>query len=385
MSRAGGVFCGVAQQSADGVLFTVATGAGGAAQPCARAAGGRDGQRLGQHAASRADGETGQDGLRQPDIRLGLNRIRGMRKPAAERIEAARAQAPFTSVEDLAHRAALDRHDLNVLAAANALKSLAGHRRQALWQTLALQEPGRDHALLRQARPVEAPLELPAPPIGEEVMADYGSLGLSLQSHPVGLLRARLERMRFATAATLAGYRNGQLARACGIVTVRQRPGTANGTIFVSIEDETGAINVILWPHLIERQRREVLGAQLLGVYGKWQCERETRHLVAQHLVDLTPLWGGLPLPVVISINQPSTHNCTPRHLRHGNCVMRGTRSRPFGKAGGPGGSPAGPSNWRIGQARIDETWCGCKDLRLKDHKNDRPSEESGIPEGTVP
>ena len=242
------------------------------------------------HPRTDADG----DGVAQPDIRLGLSRIRGMRKPAAERIEAARTQAPFTSVEDLAHRAALDRHDLNVLAAANALKPLAGHRRQALWQTLALQEPGQDHALLRQARPVEAPLVLPAPPVGEEVMADYGSLGLSLQNHPVGLLRARLERMRFATAATLAGYRNGQLARACGIVTMRQRPGTANGTIFVSIEDETGAINVILWPRLVERQRRELLNAQLLGVYGKWQCERETRHLVAQHLVDLTPLLGRL-------------------------------------------------------------------------------------------
>ncbi|MDE2203160.1 MAG: error-prone DNA polymerase [Burkholderiaceae bacterium] len=235
------------------------------------------------------DGEPG-----QPDIRLGFNRIRGMRESAAGRIEAARAQAPFTSVEDLASRAELDRHDLNVLAAANALTPLAGHRRQALWQTLALQEPGHDYALLRQARPVEAPLELPAPPLGEEVLADYSSLGLSLQSHPLSLLRERLSRMRFATASTLADYRNGQLARACGLVTVRQRPGTANGTIFVSIEDETGAINVILWPHLIERQRREVLHAQLLGVYGKWQCERETRHLVAQHLVDLTPLLGRL-------------------------------------------------------------------------------------------
>jgi len=230
----------------------------------------------------------------QPDIRLGFSRIRGMREPAAERIVAARAEAPFTSVDDLAHRAALDRHDLNVLAAANALKPLAGHRRQALWQTLALQEPGHDHALLQQARPVEAPLVLPAPPIGEEVMADYGSLGLSLQCHPVRLLRERLTDMRFATAATLADYRNGQLARACGIVTMRQRPGTANGTIFISLEDETGAINVILWPHLVERQRREMLNAQLLGVYGKWQCERETRHLVAQHLVDLTPLLGRL-------------------------------------------------------------------------------------------
>ncbi|MBB6584025.1 error-prone DNA polymerase [Ralstonia solanacearum] len=230
----------------------------------------------------------------QPDIRLGLSRIRGMRPPAAERIVAARAQAPFASVEDLAHRAALDRHDLSVLAAANALLPLAGHRRQALWQTLALQEPGQDHALLRQARPVEAPLALPAPSLGEEVVADYGSLGLSLQSHPLSLLRPRLERMRFVTAATLAGYRNGQLARACGIVTVRQRPGTAKGTIFVSIEDETGVVNVVLWPRLIERQRREVLHARLLGVYGAWQCERETRHLVAQHLVDLTPLLGRL-------------------------------------------------------------------------------------------
>ncbi|CAJ0819119.1 error-prone DNA polymerase [Ralstonia flaminis] len=230
----------------------------------------------------------------QPDIRLGFSRIRGMREPAARRIIEARAEAPFTSVDDLAYRAALDRHDLNVLAAANALKPLAGHRRQALWQTLALQEPGHDHALLRQARPVEASLVLPAPPIGEEVVADYSSLGLSLQRHPVSLLRPRLDDMRFATAATLAGYRNGQLARACGIVTVRQRPGTAKGTIFVSIEDETGTINVVLWPRLIERQRREVLNAQLLGVYGKWQCERETRHLVAQHLVDLTPLLGRL-------------------------------------------------------------------------------------------
>jgi error-prone DNA polymerase len=243
----------------------------------------------------RLDGQGRQsDGMAQPDIRLGFNRIRGMRQPAAERIEAARVQAPFASVEDLAHRAALDRHDLNVLAAANALQPLAGHRRQALWQTLALQEPGHDHALLRPARPVEAPLILPAPPIGEEVVADYDSLGLSLQRHPVSLLRPRLEGMRFATAAMLAGYRNGQLARACGIVTVRQRPGTAKGTIFVTIEDETGPINVILWPRLIERQRREVLHARLLGVYGKWQCERETRHLVAQHLVDLTPLLGRL-------------------------------------------------------------------------------------------
>jgi error-prone DNA polymerase len=131
-------------------------------------------------------------------------------------------------------------------------------------------------------------------PEGCEIVDDYASLGLTLNRHPLALLRPRLAQMRFRTAAELAHYRNGRAARACGIVTVRQRPGTANGTIFVSIEDETGAINVIVWPGLVEKARKVLLGASLLAVYGVWQCEGEVRHLVAQRLEDHSPLLGRL-------------------------------------------------------------------------------------------
>jgi error-prone DNA polymerase len=143
----------------------------------------------------------------------------------------------------------------------------------------------------------EAPLVLPQAPEGREIVDDYASLGLTLNRHPLELLRPRLAQMRFKTAAELAHYRNGRSARACGIVTVRQRPGTANGTIFVSIEDETGAINVIVWPALVEKQRKILLGASMLAVYGVWQSEGEVRHLVAQRLEDHSALLGRLAAP----------------------------------------------------------------------------------------
>jgi len=233
-------------------------------------------------------------GQRFRDVRLGMNRVKGMREEAALRIEAARMLGPFDSVEDLARRAALDRHDIDVLAAADALASLAGHRRQARWHArgAAVQTAHRD--LLHDAPPLEQALELPEPKIGEDVAADYASLGLSLKCHPLTLLRRRLSALRFATAQQLARCANGRRVRACGIVTVRQRPSTASGTIFTSIEDETGAVNVIIWPDLAERQRKEVLGATLLGVIGTWQRQGEVRHLVAQELVDLSPLLGRL-------------------------------------------------------------------------------------------
>ncbi|MGO4328661.1 OB-fold nucleic acid binding domain-containing protein, partial [Cupriavidus sp. M-11] len=213
---------------------------------------------------------------------------------AARRIETARAARPFASVEDLVLRARLDRHDIDVLAAADALRGLAGHRRQARWQAraAALQAAHRD--LLYEAPPPESELVLPAPRLGEDVAADYASLGLSLKSHPLALLRPRLDAMKYATAQQLAQYGNGRRVRACGIVTVRQRPSTASGTIFASIEDETGSVNVILWPDLVERQRKEVLGATMLGVIGVWQRQGEVRHLVATELVDLSPMLGRL-------------------------------------------------------------------------------------------
>ena len=234
------------------------------------------------------------DRSRQPAVRLGLSLQRGMKREVAERIEEARAIRPFESVADLARRARLDRGDLQVLAGANALRSLAGHRREALWQAVGA-VPDRD--LLRPTTVQEDTPRLAAPSEGEEIVGDYRAQGLTLGRHPLALLRPQLLARRFMPASALMDYKNGQLARACGMVTVRQRPGTAKGVLFMTLEDETGNVNVIVWPSLVEQQRHEVLNAPLLGVYGIWQKEGEVRHLVAKRLVDMSHLLGGLHAP----------------------------------------------------------------------------------------
>ncbi|MYM25169.1 DNA polymerase III subunit alpha [Duganella sp. FT135W] len=228
----------------------------------------------------------------QPAVRLGLNMLKGMGEPAALRIEQARSKGPFASVADLARRADLDRHALHVLAGGNALHQLAGHRRQALWQAVGA-VPDKD--LLRPTMPDEAAPTLRAPTEGEDILGDYRSHGLTLGRHPLALLRETLLKHRFMPAEVLNTYTNNMLARACGMVTVRQRPGTAKGVIFMTLEDETGNVNVIIWPALLEQQRREVLSAPLLGVYGVWQQEGMVRHLVAKRLVDMSHLLGRLP------------------------------------------------------------------------------------------
>jgi error-prone DNA polymerase len=227
----------------------------------------------------------------RPAVRLGLSLLRGMKEDAAERIENSRAVRPFKSVHDLARRAQLNRHDLHVLADANALAALAGNRREALWHSI---EAVPDKDMLAVAAVQDETPELGAPSEGSEIVADYRSAGLTLGRHPLKLLRPQLLANRLMPASTLRSYPNGRLARACGIVTVRQRPGTAKGVIFVTIEDETGNVNVIVWPGLLEKQRKEVLSASLLAVYGVWQCEGEVRHLVAHRLVDMSHLLGGL-------------------------------------------------------------------------------------------
>jgi error-prone DNA polymerase len=135
---------------------------------------------------------------------------------------------------------------------------------------------------------------LQPPSAAEDLLADYRSTGLSLTNHPLALLRERLAAFRVQPARVLDGYRNGQLARASGLVTHRQRPETAKGVIFVTLEDETGAVNVIVWPQVAESQRKPLLASTLLTVYGVWQCEGEVRHLVARKLVDHTALLQGL-------------------------------------------------------------------------------------------
>jgi len=213
----------------------------------------------------------------------------------AHRIMEARAPRPFTDVEDMTLRARLDPRDLKALAAGDALASLAGHRRQQVWEASAQLRPPE---LLQQAPIHEEALELPAAPEGEEIVFDYAASGFTLRRHPLALIRERLRRMRLQTSEELHLLPHNRRAAACGIVTVRQQPGTANGTIFVTLEDETGPVNVIVWQSVREKQRDALLRAKLLAVRGVWQRDvssgGQVCNLIAERLEDLTPLLGRL-------------------------------------------------------------------------------------------
>jgi error-prone DNA polymerase len=226
-----------------------------------------------------------------PAVRLGLRLIDKLKSASAERIVAARAQAPFDSTEDLARRAGLELHEMKLLAAADALMSLSGHRRQQVWDASALRSTP---ILLRDAPVNEDLLELPEAPEGEEVLWDYASLGLTLRSHPLALLRPALSRRRLMSARDLLDVPDGRMVRYCGIVTLRQQPETAKGTIFISLEDETGVVQVICWKSVREVQRKELLDSRLMAVYGRWQREGDVKNLIASKLADLTPLLGRL-------------------------------------------------------------------------------------------
>ncbi len=235
-------------------------------------------------------------------VRLGLNRVNGLKHNSALRIVQTREQGLFESVEDLTKRAQLDRSDLLALADANALAQLAGHRRQAVWQTAATETGGirntaRHTDLLANTRTRETPLELPKATELEDMLADYRATGASLVHHPISFLRKQLTPYKIRQVKELQTYPNGRLARACGIVTHRQRPATAHGTVFLNLEDETGNVNVIVWNRLAEEQRQVLRNAQIMGVFGIWQREGEVCNLVARRLVDYTHLLLQLQTP----------------------------------------------------------------------------------------
>jgi len=233
--------------------------------------------------------EEGREG--RAALRLGLRLLSGLTESAARRIVAARASKPISEIGDLAYRAALNRKDLRTLAAAGALASLAGHRREAHWHVAGLDAgPG----MLRATTVHEPAATLVRPTEGEDIAADYASLGLTLGRHPLALLRPRLARLRFITAEQIRSVAHGRAARVAGLVTCRQRPDTASGVVFVTLEDETGCVNVVIWRDLVERQRRDLLGARLLGVQGMIEREGEVVHLVARRLLDQSGLLGCL-------------------------------------------------------------------------------------------
>lgn len=230
-----------------------------------------------------------------PAVRLGLSSISGLPQAAAARLLAARQQRPLHSVADLATRAQLTHKDLALLAAAGALAKLAGHRRQAAWFAAGANQANAQFDLLSSVPPVEAAAELATPSEAEELIADYATTGFTLGRHPLTLLRSRLSAQRFISASELQNAADRQLTRAAGIVTCRQRPGTASGIVFVTLEDETGLANIVVHSRLVEQQRHELLGARLLGVLGQVQREGQVVHLVAKRLVDLSSLLGRLP------------------------------------------------------------------------------------------
>ncbi len=234
--------------------------------------------------------EGGVPGGAQPAIRLGFRQIKGFPEDTGHRISAARRNRPFANVADLCTRAGLDERTSSLLAEAGALKPLTGHRHDARWAVAGL-EPQRP---LFDDSPPEDVITLPVPTTGQDVVADYRSLGLTLGTHPLSLLRERLRRQRCLGSADLQTRPHGSRLRAAGLVTMRQRPATAGGAVFVTLEDEGGIINIVVWGDLAERQRRELLGSRLMAVDGKWERVDGVEHLIASRLHDLTPLLGAL-------------------------------------------------------------------------------------------
>jgi error-prone DNA polymerase len=227
----------------------------------------------------------------QPAIRLGLRQVRGIRQDVAERLACARAGREFTEVVDLCVRTGMDRRQQELLAEAGALRALAGHRHRAKWAVAGV-EP--QLPLFGRDSPLEQPIVLPPPSVAENLAADYAHTGLSLGPHPLQLIRPQLGASRYADSRSLRSQPHQSRVRAAGLVTQRQRPQTASGVTFITLEDEHGCINVVVWSHVAERQRRAYLEARLLGVEGQWEAVDGVSHLIARRLVDLSGLLGSL-------------------------------------------------------------------------------------------
>jgi error-prone DNA polymerase len=219
-------------------------------------------------------------------VRLGFRLVAGLKKAAANRLVQAR-QAPFSSPAELMHRAGLNRSAMLTLAQADAFGSMGLDRRQALWAVMGLEDNALP--LFAGLSPPIVRASLPAMPDGQSVAEDYAALGLSLKRHPMAFLRPDLERKGLVTAERLRTITSNRRVTIAGLVLFRQRPATASGTIFITLEDETGSANLIVWPAISEKFRRAVFGAKLLACTGTLQREGQVIHVVAKSLYD----WSG--------------------------------------------------------------------------------------------
>jgi error-prone DNA polymerase len=226
-----------------------------------------------------------------PALRLGLLQVSGLSKAAGNAIAEARLQARFRNVDDLARRAKLTRRELTALANAGALEALTGHRHAARWE-VAAQTPDTALSLSRAAEPE---FDLRAPSASEDVMTDYQSIGLSLRQHPLSLFREKLASRKVSTAKMLPEIADKSKIRVAGIVMFRQRPPAAKGVMFMTIEDETGSVNLILRPRYIENNREVVLGSRLMIVAGELQRSGSIVHLMVEKIIDITGWFSDIP------------------------------------------------------------------------------------------
>jgi len=227
-----------------------------------------------------------------PQLRLGLRLVKGLGQQAARRITIARASKLFTSTQDLCNRAQLNRRELALLAEAAALRAITGHRHRARWEVAAIEKQPDD--LLKGITRKDTPTAIRPASETDDLRADYAVTGLTLGRHPVALIRNILKQRRIRTARQLLQLKHGSYTRACGLVTMRQRPMTANGTIFLTLEDETGHVNVVIWQRLWERQRSIILNASLIAVDGIMESDGEVYHLIARRVHDFDELARGL-------------------------------------------------------------------------------------------
>ena len=231
-------------------------------------------------------------GARQPALRMGLRMIKGLHEDAGRGLQQARQTGAFLDVNDMARRAGLDSRALEQLADANALHGLTGHRHRARWDVASVEQQLPLFAALPSQR--EAQISLPAPSVGEDMYADYASLGTTMGPHPLAMLRTQLRAMRWRSSQDLEGVEHGRPVIVAGLVTGRQRPSTATGVTFVTLEDEFGMINVVVWRDLAERQRRVLVGSQMMQVKGRFEHKDGVRHVIAGYMADVSEMLHGL-------------------------------------------------------------------------------------------
>jgi error-prone DNA polymerase len=235
-----------------------------------------------------ADGDT----LGVPAIRLGLRLVFGFSEAAADRIRAARARRPFSGVDDLCHRAQLDRKHQAHLAEAGALKGLAGHRHRARWAVSGVEAPLPLFDGVPQT--IEPSVSIPLPSAAEDVLADYASVGLTLGRHPLAFVRKQLAARRCLTSVELAQVPHGRSVRFAGLVRLRQRPETASGVTFLTLEDEHGMVNALVWRQVADAQRRPFLESRLMAISGWVERSDGVQHLVVRRMENYGELLEGL-------------------------------------------------------------------------------------------